>query len=178
MRMKVLALMLPLFGFSSVLSAATVITEQNISRLEAALPQLAKIEQDSPAELKRLRLQPHCNWPQHVSELQAKESGKEYVAQMQQILAAHQLTPAVFLELTAKGAWPVLQSMQPMLNLSQQSLPFLPQAQRDQVEKTLAQTSHMQKVIQPCLTSEDLAALQQHQQRFINLAVSMPGLAI
>ncbi len=176
MRSYLLAISLGV-GFSGALAANTVITEQNITRLEAVLPQLAKIEQDSPAELKNLRLQRHCDWPLHVAQLQEKERGKAYVAEMEKVLAAHQLTPALFLELTAKGAWPVLQSMQPMLEITRQSLPFLPEAQRQHASATLAQSAHMQQVIQPCLTAADKAALVQHQQRFINLAVRLPGLA-
>jgi len=158
--------------------AATVITEQNITRYEAALPELAKIEQDNPAGLKSLRLAPHCDWPRHATELRAKEQGKDYLAQVDKVLAKHQLTAALFVELTAKGAWPVLQSMQPVFNVTRQSLPFLPEAQRKQAERTLAQSSHMTTVIEPCLTAADKAALQQYQQRFINLAGRLPGLAL
>lgn len=155
---------------------ATVITEQNIARYEAALPELAKIEQDNPASLKNLRLAKHCDWDKHASELRAKEQGKDYLPQVDAVLAKHQLTPALFIELTAKGAWPVLQSMQPVFNLTRQSLPFLPEAQRKQAERTLAQSDHMSLVIEPCLTAADKTALQQYQQRFINLAGRLPGL--
>ncbi|CAM5220429.1 hypothetical protein [Alishewanella longhuensis] len=164
-------------SFSGV-HATTVITEQNIARYEAALPELAKIEQDNPAALKSLRLAKHCDWAKHASELRAKEQGKDYLPQVDQVLAKHQLTPALFIELTAKGAWPVLQSMQGVFNITRQSLPFLPEAQRKQAERTLAQSDHMSSVIQPCLTAADKAALQQYQQRFINLAGRLPGLSL
>lgn len=171
------ALLLTSISLSAV-QAATVITEQNIARYEAALPELAKIEQDNPAALKSLRLAQHCDWAKHASELRAKEQGKDYLPQVDEVLAKHQLTPALFIELTAKGAWPVLQSMQGVFNLTRQSLPFLPEAQREQAERTLAQSDHMSSVIQPCLTAADKAALQQYQQRFINLAGRLPGLSL
>lgn len=164
--------------FLPTAQATTVITEQNIARYEAALPELAKIEQDNPASLKNLRLAKHCDWTKHASELRAKEQGKDYLPQVDAVLAKHQLTPALFIELTAKGAWPVLQSMQPVFNLTRQSLPFLPETQRRQAERTLAQSDHMYTVIEPCLTAADNAALQQYQQRFINLAARLPGLAL
>lgn len=167
-----------LLSASISVQASTVITEQNIARYEAALPELAKIEQDNPASLKRLRLQQHCDWPKHAAELRAKEQGKAYLGQVDKVLAKHQLTPALFLELTAKGAWPVLQSMQPALNITRQSLPFLPDTQRRQAEQTLAQSEHMQQVIKPCLTAADQAALAQYQQRFISLATRLPGLGL
>lgn len=164
--------------FLPVAQAATVITEQNIARYEAALPELAKIEQDNPASLKSLRLAKHCDWAKHASELRAKEQGKDYLPQVDQVLAKHQLTPALFIELTAKGAWPVLQSMQGIFNITRQTLPFLPEEQRKQAERTLAQSSHMSAVIEPCLTAADKSALQHYQQRFINLATRLPGLSL
>lgn len=176
-RLYVTVTLLGGISFSSV-HAATVITEQNIARYEAALPELAKIEQDNPASLKNLRLAKHCDWAKHASELRAKEQGKDYLPQVDQVLAKHQLTPALFIELTAKGAWPVLQSMQGVFNLTRQSLPFLPEAQRKQAERTLAQSDHISSVIQPCLTAADKAALQQYQQRFINLAGRLPSLSL
>ncbi|GGW59089.1 hypothetical protein [Alishewanella tabrizica] len=161
----------------SIAHASTVITEQNITRYEAALPELARIEQDDPSSLKYLRLAKHCDWALHASELRAKEQGKGYLAQVDQVLTKHQLTPALFIELTAKGAWPVLQSMQPVLAMTEQSLPFLPETQRKLAEQKIAQTNQMRGVIGPCLTDADKRALQQYQQRFINLATGLPGLA-
>lgn len=160
------------------LQAATVLTEQNIARYEAALPELAKIEQTNPASLKSLRLAQHCDWARHANDLRANEQGKDYLPQVDAVLAKHQLTPALFIELTAKGAWPVLQSMQGVFHLTRQSLPFIPEVQRKQAERTLAQSNHMTAVIEPCLTPADKAALQQYQQRFINLATRLPGFSL
>lgn len=159
----------------ALLSAETVLTEQNLSRLEAALPKLAKIQQDDVGSLQQVRLQRHCDWPRHATEVRTQQQGKTYLAEVDKILTEHQLTSALFMELTAKGSWPLLQSLQPVLAVTRQTLPFLPQAQRLQAEKMLAQTDNMTQVVEPCLSEADTNALRQHQQRLINLASRLPG---
>ncbi|WP_051090412.1 hypothetical protein [Arsukibacterium perlucidum] len=155
--------------------AVTVLTEQNLSRLEAALPKLAKIQQDDVGSLHKVRLQRHCDWPRHATEMRAQQQGKSYLAEVDKILAEHQLSPPLFMELTAKGSWPLLQSLQPVLSVTRQTLPFLPQAQRQQAEQLLAQTDNMIVVVETCLTEADKVALKQNQQRLINLASRLPG---
>ncbi|KKO45329.1 hypothetical protein WG68_11450 [Arsukibacterium ikkense] len=159
----------------ALLQADTVLTEQNLSRLEAALPKLAKIKQDDVSALHNVRLQRHCDWPRHANEVRAQQQGKSYLAEVDKILAEHQLTPPLFVELTAKGSWPLLQTLQPALAITRQTLPFLPQTQRQQAQQLLAQTDNMTQVVQSCLTDADNAALRQHQQRLINLAGKLPG---
>lgn len=164
--------------FSMAVPAATVLTEQNITKLEAALPELLKIKAENPAELAKLRLAKHCDWPQHMADLKANPQAKSYFLEVETVLQKHQLSDAVFLELSLKGAWPVLQSMQPMLNITRQSLPLLPEPRRQQAEKTLAQTDYLQQLIEPCLTEDDRSALQQHLQRFFNIAGQLPWLTV
>lgn len=175
--MRKMVLVFALTATSAAVSATTVLTEQNIARLEAALPELVAIEQDNPQGLTKLRLKKHCDWQQHASDLRQQEQGKAYVAEVDQILAKHQLTAPLFLELTAKGSWPLLQSLQPVQQLTRQSLPFLPEAQRRLAEQKIKQTEQMQQAIEPCLTAADKVALQQHQQRLLKLATSLPGTA-
>lgn len=158
-----------------IVQAETVLTEQNLSRLEAALPKLAKIQQDDVSSLHNVRLQRHCDWPRHAREVRAQQQGQSYLAEVDKILAEHQLTPPLFVELTAKGSWPLLQTLQPALAITRQTLPFLPQTQRRQAQQLLAQTDNMSQVVQPCLTDADNMALRQHQQRLINLASRLPG---
>lgn len=155
--------------------AATVLTEQNLSALEAALPKLARIQQDDVSSLHNVRLQRHCDWPRHAREVRAQQQGQSYLAEVDNILAEHQLTPPLFIELTAKGSWPLLQTLQPALAITRQTIPFLPQTQRQQAQRLLAQTDNMYQVVQPCLTEADKVALRQHQQRLINLASRLPG---
>lgn len=173
MRKMVLAVVLA--TASAATSAATVLTEQNIAKLEAVLPELLAIEQDNPQGLTKLRLKKHCDWQQHASDLRQQEQGKGYVAEVDQVLAKHQLTAPLFLELTAKGSWPLLQSLQPVQQLTRQSLPFLPEPQRRIAEQKIQQTEQMQQAIEPCLTAADKTALEQHQQRLLKLATSLPG---
>ena len=175
--MRKMVLVFALTATSAAVSATTVLTEQNIARLEAALPELVAIEQDNPQGLTKLRLKKHCDWQQHASDLRQQEQGKAYVAEVDQILAKHQLTAPLFLELTAKGSLPLLQSLQPVQQLTRQSLPFLPEPQRRIAEQKIQQTEQMQQAIGPCLTAADKAALQQHQQRLLKLAASLPGAA-
>ncbi|WP_214000889.1 hypothetical protein [Arsukibacterium sp.] len=155
--------------------ADTVLTEQNLSRLEAALPKLAKIKQDDVRSLHNVRLQRHCDWSRHAIEVRAQQQGKSYLAEVDNILAEHQLSPSLFMELTAKSSWPLLRSLQPVLSVTRQTLAFLPQAQRDQAEQLLAQTDNMTQVVEPCLSEADSIALRQHQQRLIALASKLPG---
>ncbi|EHR42048.1 hypothetical protein [Alishewanella jeotgali] len=171
------ALALTVLTATSSAVATTVLTEQNIARLEAALPELAAIEQDNPQGLTKLRLKKHCDWQQHASDLRQQEQGKAYVAEVDQVLAKHQLTAPLFLELTAKGSWPLLQSLQPVQQLTRQSLPFLPEPQRRIAEQKIQQTEQMQQAIEPCLTAADKTALQHHKQRLLKLATSLPGAA-
>jgi hypothetical protein len=175
--MRKMVLVFALTATSAAVSATTVLTDQNIARLEAALPELVAIEQDNPQGLTKLRLKKHCDWQQHATELRQHEQGKGYVTEVDQVLAKHQLTAPLFLELTAKGSWPLLQSLQPVQQLTRQSLPFLPEAQRRLAEQKIKQTEQMQQAIEPCLTAADKTALQQHQQRLLKLATSLPGAA-
>ncbi|MDX1677755.1 hypothetical protein [Arsukibacterium sp.] len=164
-----------LLAFTAASSGSTVLTEQNLSNLEAALPKLANIQQDDVSSLHKVRLQRHCDWPRHATEVRAQQQGKSYLTEVDKILAEHQLSPALFMELTAKGSWPLLQSLQPVLSITRQTLAFLPQAQRQQAEQLLAQTDNMTRVVEPCLTAADNIALRQHQQRLISLAAKLPG---
>ncbi|WP_261258201.1 hypothetical protein [Alishewanella sp. BS5-314] len=175
--MRKMVLVFALTATSAAVSATTVLTEQNIARLEAALPELVAIEQDNPQGLTKLRLKKHCDWQQHASDLRQQEQGKAYVAEVDQVLAKHQLTAPLFLELTAKGSWPLLQSLQPVQQLTRQSLPFLPESQRRIAEQKIQQTEQMQQAIGPCLTAADKTALKQYQQRLLKLAASLPGAA-
>lgn len=175
--MRKMVLVFALTATSAAVSATTVLTEQNIARLEAALPELVAIEQDNPQGLTKLRLKKHCDWQQHASDLRQQEHGKGYVAEVDQVLAKHQLTAPLFLELTAKGSWPLLRSLQPVQQLTRQSLPFLPEPQRRIAEQKIQQTEQMQQAIEPCLTAADKTALQQYQQRLLKLATSLPGAA-
>ena len=67
--MRKMVLVFALTATSAAVSATTVLTEQNIARLEAALPELVAIEQDNPQGLTKLRLKKHCDWQQHASDL-------------------------------------------------------------------------------------------------------------
>lgn len=176
LRLSILGLLVMLPAFTPVIAQVdTVLTEQNLNRLEAALPKLAKIQQDDVASLHKVRLQRHCDWPRHATEVRAQQQGKSYLAEVDKILAEHKLSPPLFMELTAKGSWPLLQSLQPVLSVTRQTLPFLPQTQRQQAEQLLAQTDNMTQVVEPCLSEADTKALRQHQQRLINLASKLPG---
>ncbi|MEE2002641.1 hypothetical protein QWY20_14370 [Alkalimonas sp. MEB108] len=171
------------FGFCSVaplllvntVCAGTVLTDANLTKLEAALPALARVEQDNVASLYQVRLQAHCDWSRHAAEVRAQQEGQGYLDEVDLILAEHELTAPLFMELTAKGSWPVLDSMRPMLQVSRRALPFLPEPQRQQTVQVLDQTDHMTQAIGPCLTDADKVALQQHRGRLLALAGRMPG---
>ncbi|WP_333609134.1 hypothetical protein [Arsukibacterium sp.] len=110
--------------------------------------------------------------------MRAQQHGKDYLQQVDNVLAEHQLTPAQFIELSAKGSWPLLESMQPVLSVTRHSLPFLPQPQRQNAEQLLAQTDNMQQVVGPCLSAADKVALQQQRQRLVALATTLPGVGL
>ncbi|MEN3157216.1 hypothetical protein ABC502_02410 [Alkalimonas sp. NCh-2] len=173
----------PAFAFCGVMSlilvhtvsAETVLTDANLIKLEAALPALARVEQDNVASLYQVRLQAHCDWSRHAEEVRAQQKEQSYLEEVDLILAEHELTAPLFMELTAKGSWPVLDSMRPMLQVSRRALPFLPEPQRQQTVQVLAQTDHMTQAIGSCLTEADKVALQQHRGRLLALAGRMPG---
>ena len=176
LRLSILGLLVMIPAITPVIAQAdTVLTEQNLNRLEAALPKLAKIQQDDVGSLHNVRLQRHCDWPRHAKEVRSQQQGKSYLAEVDKILAEHQLSPSLFMELTAKGSWPLLQSLQPVLSVTRQTLPFLPQTQRQQAEQLLAQTDNMTQVVEPCLSEADIRALRQYQQRLVALASKLPG---
>jgi hypothetical protein len=153
--------------------AATVLTDANLDQFEAMLPKLQQLEQRP--QNKQFNLQQHCNWPQHYRELSAQEKDSNYQAQIEQLVKQHGFTPEQFVELSAKVTWPVLHSVQPMLDMSRQALMFLPAAQRDKAAQAINRGQQYHQTLSSCLTDDDKTALAKHHDRIMQIAKRLGG---
>lgn len=153
--------------------AATLLTDTNLDQFEAMLPKLQQLEQRP--QNKQFSLQQHCDWPQHYRQLSAQEKDSSYQAQIEQLVKQHGFTPEQFVELSAKVSWPVLDSVQPMLNVSRQALMFLPAARRQQAEQAIMQGQQYHQTLGSCLTADDKAALAKHHDRIMQIAKRLGG---
>lgn len=153
--------------------AATILTDANLDQFEAMLPKLQQLEQRP--QNKQFSLQQHCDWPKHYRQLSAQEKDRSYQAQIEQLVKQHGFTPEQFVELSAKVTWPVLDSVQPMLNVSRQALIFLPAAQRQKAEQAITQGQQYHQTLSSCLTADDRAALVKHHDRIMQIAKRLGG---
>lgn len=153
--------------------AATVLTDANLDQFEAMLPKLQQLEQRP--QNKQFDLQQHCDWPRHYRELSAQEKDSSYQAKIEQLIKQHGFTPEQFVELSAKVTWPVLDSVQPMLEVSRQALMFLPAQQRQSTEKTIKQGQQYYQTLTSCLTAADKAALVKQHDRIMQMAKRLGG---
>jgi len=154
--------------------AASVINAANLDKVEAMLPQLQKLQQR--VQNNQFNLQQHCDWPRHYNELSAQETDSAYQQAIEQIVKQHGFTPVQFVELSAKISWPVLDSVQPALELARQALLFLPPAQRQQSGQTIIKGQQYYKTLTRCLTSDDQSALAKHHNRIMQLAKRLGGI--
>ncbi len=153
--------------------AATILTDANLDQFEAMIPKLQQLEQRP--QNKQFNLQQHCDWPRHYRQLSAQEKDSHYQAQIEQLVKQHGFTPEQFVELSAKVSWPVLDSVQPMLDMSRQALMFLPAAQRQKAEQAINQGRQYHQTLSSCLTADDRAALAKHHDRIMQMAKRLGG---
>ncbi|MCS4309105.1 hypothetical protein M2404_003468 [Rheinheimera pacifica] len=153
--------------------AATVLTDANLDQFEAMLPKLQQLEQRP--QNKQFKLQQHCDWPRHYRELSAQEKDSAYQTQIEQLAKEHGFTPVQFVELSAKVTWPVLDAVQPALEVSRQALMFLPAAQRQKTEKSIQQGQQYYQTLTGCLTADDKTALAKHHDRIMQMAKRLGG---
>lgn len=159
----------------TALAVDTLITEQNLNRFEQLMPKVMQIPRPTHYQRGNVNLQPHCDWQQHYQQLQAQQQQDNYLQQVEQVISAYDFTPQQFIELSAKITWPVLDAMQPMLELSRQAIVLLPPQQRKQSEASLMQSQHYHQVLTSCLTQADKAALAKHEKRIMALAAELVG---
>ncbi|PKM19975.1 MAG: hypothetical protein CVV11_00170 [Gammaproteobacteria bacterium HGW-Gammaproteobacteria-15] len=159
--------------FAAPAMAATVLTDANLDQFEAMLPKLQQLEQRP--QNKQFNLQQHCDWPRHYREISAQEKDSAYQTQIEQLAKEHGFTPVQFVELSAKVTWPVLDSVQPMLEVSRQALMFLPAAQRQKTEKSIQQGQQYYQTLTGCLTADDKTALVKHHDRIMQMAKRLGG---
>ncbi|QBL09272.1 hypothetical protein E0Z06_06970 [Rheinheimera sp. D18] len=160
-------------AFALSAQANTLLTDENLNQLEAMLPKLQQLEQRP--QNKQFQLKQHCNWSQHYAELSSQEKDSKYQAQIEQLAKQHGFTPVQFVELSAKVTWPILDSVQPMLEISRQAMVFLPEAQRKNTEKTVTQGQQYYKTLSSCLTNDDKTALDKHHDRIMQMAQRLGG---
>jgi hypothetical protein len=159
---------------STNLTAGTLLTDANLAQLEIMLPKLQQLQQRP--DNKAFKLQQHCDWPRHYRELSAQEKDSNYQAKIEQLVAQHGFTPVQFVELSAKVTWPVLDSIQPMLEVSRQALMFMPAQQRQNSENTIRQGQQYYQTLTRCLTAEDKTALVKHHDRIMQMAKRLGGI--
>ncbi|MDX3774507.1 hypothetical protein QE250_10320 [Chromatiaceae bacterium AAb-1] len=173
--MKILALALSV-GLSALPAhAATIITGDNLDKLEALLPQLMQLEAPDSKALQQAEFQQHCDWQRHYTDFKAKETDTAYLTKAEQLISKQGFTPAQFLELSAKTSWPMLDATMPVLEISRQTLPLLPAEQRKAVEASLKQGQQYHQVIGSCLSSEDKTALEKYKERISQMASGLAG---
>ncbi|MBZ9613734.1 hypothetical protein [Rheinheimera maricola] len=168
------------FGLAILLSAlvlpamaATLLTDANLDQFEAMLPKLQQLEQRPQNQ--QFKLQQHCDWPRHYREISAQEQDSRYQSKIEQLVSQHGFTPVQFVELSAKLSWPVLNQLQPMLEVSRQALMFLPAQQRKNTENSITQGQQYYQTLSSCLTNDDTAALEKHHQRIMSIAKRLGG---
>lgn len=156
--------------------ATTLITSDNLTKLETLLPKLTALEKNNQASFNHdVDLRPHCNWQQQYNDLKAQQANTAYVAQAEQLISQSGFEPAQFLELSAKVTWPMLDAVMPMMKMSQQALAFMPAEQRKKLQQSFNQSSLYYKTVGGCLTSEDKQALDMYKQRIMQIASDMSG---
>lgn len=165
------AVLLSLFAVPA--SAATVLTDANLDQFEAMIPKIQHLEQRP--QNKQFNLQHHCDWPRHYREISTQEKDSAYQAQIEKLAKEYGFTPVQLIELSAKVTWPVLDSVQPMLEVSRQALMFLPAAQRQKTEKSIQQGQQYYKTLTGCLTADDKNALVKHHDRIMQMAKRLGG---
>ena len=154
-------------------SAATVLTDQNLDQLELMIPKLQQLKQRPQNSL--FSLQQHCDWSKHYQQLSAQEKDKDYQGQIEQLVKQHGFTPEQFVELSAKVTWPVLDSIQPALQVSEQALMFVPAAQRQNAEKSIKRGQQYYQTLSGCLSADDKTALAKHNDRIMLIAKRLGG---
>lgn len=155
------------------LAAETVLTDHNLDQLELMIPKLQQLQQRP--QNNQFNLQQHCDWSKHYQQLSAQEKDKNYQKQIEQLVKQHGFTPQQFVELSAKVTWPVLDSIQPALQVSQQALMFVPAAQRQNAEKSIRRGQQYYQTLTGCLTAEDKTALARHNDRIMQIAKRLGG---
>jgi hypothetical protein len=159
---------------ASNVQAATLLTDANLDQFEMLLPKLQKLPQRP--QNKQFSMQQHCDWPRHYKELSAQESDRAYQQAIVQLAGEHGFTPVQLVELSAKVSWPVLDSVQPALQVSRQALMFLPAQQRQNAEQTIVKGQQYYKTLTACLTPDDQTALAKHHSRIMQLAKRLGGI--
>lgn len=154
-------------------AAATVLTDHNLDQLELMIPKLQQLKQRP--QNSQFNLQQHCDWSKHYQQLSAQEKDKNYQGQIEQLVKQHGFTPEQFVELSAKVTWPVLDSIQPALQVSQQALMFVPAQQRQKAEASIKRGQQYYQTLTGCLTADDKTALAKHNDRIMQLAKRLGG---
>ncbi|CAM3838446.1 hypothetical protein [Rheinheimera salexigens] len=158
--------------------ADTLITSDNLTKLEILLPKLTALENNKQVRFNQnVTLQPHCNWQQQYTDLKAQQPDSASVAQAEQLIQQNGFKTEQFLELSAKVSWPMLDAVMPMMQMSQQAAVFMPADQRKKLQQSFNKSNRYYKTVGGCLTNEDKQALAQHKQRIMQLATDMSGLA-
>ncbi len=157
--------------------AASILTDENLNKLQTLLPQLMALEAPEDGSFQDIKLQQHCDWKRHYNDFREQEKNDAYLQQAERLVTQQGFTLPQFLELSAKVSYPVLEATLPALEMSRQALAFLPEAQRQETEAAIAQSKNYHQVINSCLTTDDKAALQKYNSRIMQMFGGLAGYA-
>lgn len=150
------------------LSAKTILTEANVERYLAMLPEMEALEDRFPDNHDLdIKLEQHCDWPKHYKMLKSTDLSDEYMQQMEALIRQHGFQPVEFLELSFKVSWPMLEMTRPMLEMSQQMLAHLPAEMRAEQEAEMAEANQLINLLDRCMTDADKKAATKFQGQLI-----------
>ncbi|MDP4530257.1 hypothetical protein Q3O59_14600 [Alkalimonas delamerensis] len=136
--------------------ASTVVTEQNLQRYLALLPEMEALEDSFPeVDSSTLELQAHCNWQRHYDQTLTQLATPEHRRALEQLLRQHNFTPAEYTELSFKFAWTSLQMVEPMMDMMQQMLEYMPAEERAEQEAEMRNLKQIMALLDQCMTDEE-----------------------
>lgn len=153
--------------------ANTLITPENLDRLQASLVALQAFDKQLPEKNKsqsEMKLEQHCNWQKHYQALIKDEFvTPEHVREYENLLQQHGFrSGGEHLELSMKTMLPSFNAWEE--HLKQHNI--TPDA-NSELGKSLLQMQQLKQVVSSCLTSADKTALQRYEARIAELALKM-----
>lgn len=154
--------------------ASTVVTEHNLQRYLALLPEMEALEDrfpdvdDSPMEL-----QSHCNWQRHYDSTLTKLATPEHRKALEQLLKQHNFTAAEYTELSFKFAWSSLQMVEPMLEMLQQMLEYMPAEERAEQEAEMHNLKQILVLLEQCMTDAEKEIITTFTSEMMQQMMSM-----
>lgn len=141
--------------------ASSAMTEQNLQRFVAMMPEMEALDDRFPDQGRsdRVELQQHCNWQRHYDNTLIKLAPAGYRQELESILKRHNFSAAEFTELSFKFSWGTFQVMAPMYEMMQQMQQHLPEEERAEQEAEMRNLEQMKALLDSCMSDAEKAAV-------------------